>query len=101
MHEQAPDKDLGICLTTGRRNVYHERSFGVPSVRSDIPAPAQERRSVADTLNYGDEVGAAALLHPQRFELQGVPDKEFLLRRSKEELQGIVIGAGYNFDEAD
>lgn len=106
-HEQMPDKDLGVCLTEGKRNLVEdeERSFGVPSVRTDLSAmgkaPAVHRRSVADTMNYGDEVGASALLRPQRFELQGVPDTEFLHRRPKEELQGIVIGAGYKFEDVD
>merc|ERR1712025_1485644 len=79
--------------------------MGVPSVRNDLAevgkAPMVHKRSVADTMNYGDEVGAAALLRPQRFELQGVPDTEFLHRRPREELKGIVNGAGYKFEDAD
>jgi hypothetical protein len=102
-HEQKPDKDLGKCLIEGKRNLVEdeERAFGVPSVRADLSAPHISRRSVADTMNYGDEVGAAALLRPQRFELQGVPDTEFLHRRQKEELKGIVLGAGYKFEDKD
>jgi len=106
-HEQMPDKDLGKCLIEGKRNLVldEERAFGVPSVRNDLAdcgkAPLSERRSVADTMNYGDEVGASALLRPQRFELQGVPDLEFLHRRPKDELKGIVLGAGYKFEDAD
>merc|ERR1712124_17600 len=101
-----PDKDLGKCLVEGKRNLVHdeERAFGVPSVRNDLAevgkAPLVHKRSVADTMNYGDEVGAAALLRPQRFELQGVPDTEFLHRRPKEDLKGIVNGAGYKFEDA-
>merc|ERR1711865_578483 len=61
-HEQMPDKDLGKCLTEGKRNIVddEERCFGVPSVRNDLGAPKTGVRSVADTMNYGDEVGAAA-----------------------------------------
>jgi len=33
--------------------------------------------------------------------IQGVPDTEFLHRRQKEELKGIVLGAGYKFEAAD
>jgi len=103
MHEQMPENDLSVCLVPGRSNFWHDenRAFGVPSVRVDLAAPHPHRRSVADTMNYGDEVGASALLHPQRFELQGVPDEEFLVRRHKDELKGIVMGAGYKFEDAD
>lgn len=100
--EQLPDADLGRCVKPGRRNVTTEkRAFGTPSVRADIPAPRPDKRSVADTQNYGDEVGASALLNPQRFELQGVPDKEFLLRRPKAELQSILENCGYRLDAAE
>jgi len=100
IEEQLPEQDLGRCMKPGRRNVTNEtRAFGTPSVRSDIPGPSLEKRSVADTQNYGNEVGASALLNPQRFELQGVPDKEFLLRRPKDELESILKCCGYTFAE--
>merc|ERR1719181_2218229 len=87
--EQLPDKDLGKSVVVGRRNQCQTgRNYGVPSIRDDIGAPRV--RSVADAQNYGDEAGAAALLHPQRFELMGIPDEEFLLRRPKEELLSIL-----------
>jgi len=87
--EQFPDQDLGRCLKMGRRNVTMEaRAFGVPSVRSDIPQP--HLRSIANSTNYGDEVGTCALLNPQRFSSLGVADQDFLLRRPKDELRGLV-----------
>jgi hypothetical protein len=87
--EQKAEPDLGKCIKVGRRNVLEQgRSYGVPSIRSDITKP--ERRSCADTQNYGDEAGASSLLHPQRFELMGVPDEDFLLRRDKEEMKSIL-----------
>merc|ERR1712072_552734 len=100
LNEQLPDGDLGRCVKPGRRNLTSEtRAFGTPSVRNDIPAPNPETRSVADTQNYGDEVGASALLNPQRFELQGVPDKDFLIRRQKDELQSILENCGYKLEQ--
>jgi hypothetical protein len=100
LDEQLPDQDLGRCTKVGRRNVTTAaRAFGTPSVRSDLPAPPG-RRSVADLTNYGDEPGAAALLNPQRFDNKGVPDREFLLRRPKEELQQLVDAGGYSLEEA-
>jgi len=100
LDEQLPDQDLSRCTKVGRRNVTKEmRAFGTPSVRTDLAAPPG-RRSVADMTNYGDECGAAALLNPQRFSDKGVPDREFLLRRPKEELQALVEAGGYSLDEA-
>jgi len=91
LEEQLPDQDLGRSTKPGRRNVTTEtRAFGVPSIRTDIRAPVDARRSLADNQSYGDEPSAAALLCPQRFESQGVPDHEFLVRRPKEELQELV-----------
>jgi len=91
LEEQLPDQDLGRCVKPGRRNVTTEtRAFGVPSVRTDIPAPAPAKRSCADTMSYGDECSAAALMNPQRFDNRGVPDREFLVRRPKEELRSLV-----------
>merc|ERR1719506_3356953 len=57
--EQKAEPDLGKCIKVGRRNVLEaNRSYGVPSIRSDITKP--ERRSCADTQNYGDEAGASS-----------------------------------------
>jgi len=100
LDEQLPDQDLGRCTKVGRRNVTtQQRAFGTPSVRTDLAAPPG-RRSVADLTNYGDECGAAALLNPQRFDDKGVPDREFLLRRPKEELQELIDACGYCLEEA-
>merc|ERR1712217_197452 len=89
--EQLPDQDLGRCTKPGRRNVTTEtRAFGTPSVRTDIPAPPPGARSIADAGSYGDECSAAALLNPQRFDNKGVPDREFLIRRQKDELRVLV-----------
>lgn len=100
LDEQLPDQDLARCTKAGRRNVTAEtRAFGTPSVRTDLEAPPG-RRSVADWTNYGDECGAAALLNPQRFDDKGVPDREFLLRRPKEELQSLIDAGGYCLEEA-
>jgi len=94
LEEQLPDEDLGRCVKPGRRNVTSEtRAFGVPSVRTDINAPHPSRRSVADECSYGDEPSAAAILCPQRFDHKGVPDREFLVRRPREELEQLMQNA--------
>jgi EF-hand domain-containing family member B len=53
----------------------------IPSIRNDIPK--YERRSIADSQNYGDDVNAAYLLHPSQFASQGVEDEEFTKPREK------------------
>jgi hypothetical protein len=98
--EQLPDQDLGRCGKPGRRNVTGEqRAFGVPSVRTDLACPPG-RRSVADLTNYGTECGAAAVLNPQRFDDRGIPDREFLLRRAKEQLRSLVDACGGGMNAA-
>jgi hypothetical protein len=102
LNEQLPDQDLGRCIKPGRRNVTNEmRAFGTPSVRADIPALPVDKRSLADCQNYGDEVGSQALLNPQRFDSQGVADREFLLRRPKDEIQSLLENSGYKFSKED
>mmetsp|Transcript_37647 Transcript_37647/g.99592 ORF Transcript_37647/g.99592 Transcript_37647/m.99592 type:complete len:486 (-) Transcript_37647:166-1623(-) len=91
LEDQLPDQDLGRCTKPGRRNVTTEtRAFGIPSVRTDIAAPHPSKRSCADNMSYGDEPSAAAVLNPQRFDGKGVPDREFLIRRPKEEVEALV-----------
>lgn len=96
--EQQPDKDLGKSIRPGWRNIGPPaRTFGVPSIRSDVPAPAL--KSVADHQNYGDEAGAATLLYPPRFADGGVTQADFLTATAKEELADIFRSAGFQLDE--
>lgn len=97
---QQPDADLGKCIKVGRRNFTDDpRVYGTPSVRSDIPAPPPEKRSLADNQNYGDEAGTGPLLNPTKFEGMGVSGDVFLLRREKGELRSILKSAGYEYDD--
>lgn len=91
LQDQLPDQDLGCCTKPGRRNVTVEtRAFGIPCVRTDIPAPHPSKRSCADMTAYGDQYGIASLVNPQRFDNRGVSDAEFLVRRSKEALEPLL-----------
>ncbi|CAD7963895.1 unnamed protein product [Amoebophrya sp. A120] len=101
--DNVPDANLGKCTIPGRTNVSRDpkRLYGVPSVRIDIPAPDPAKRSCADMQNYGDEIGAGPLLNPQRFEIKGIMDSEFLVRRDREECRTILKGAGYQFEHFD
>lgn len=100
LEEQLPDWDVGRSIYSARRSAsVRNRVYGVPSVRHDLPAPTMDRRSVADPRDYGDQAGARDLIRPQRFELLGVPDAEFVEPRSKDDIEGILKGAGYTVDQ--
>jgi len=96
--ERAPDEDLGRSVRPGFRNIAPEkRIFGVPSIRSDISAPAM--KSVADHQNYGDEEGCKTLLYPPRFADGGVTQADFLQESSKEDLSDIFRAAGFDLSD--
>ncbi|XP_026173079.1 EF-hand domain-containing family member B isoform X2 [Mastacembelus armatus] len=73
------------------------RTYGVPSVRSDLPAPRLKR--VSDTTNYGDTSTAADLLHPSVHALQGVHEEHFFCSRTKKEITEIFRNVGVNISE--
>ncbi|KAF6255181.1 hypothetical protein COO60DRAFT_241792 [Scenedesmus sp. NREL 46B-D3] len=91
--EQAPDPDLGKSLRQGWRNSDASgRTFGVPSVRNDIPLPPT--RSVASTKNYGNEPSAGQLLAPPKCVDLGVKEEHLLELRSPDDLQQLLAAAG-------
>lgn len=62
--------------------------YGVPTIRSDLPAPRIRR--VSDRTNYGEEGNAYSLLHPSIFAQKGVFERDFFKTRSKKEVQHII-----------
>lgn len=85
--DQLPDKDLGKTLTPGFRNITLEtRAFGLPCVRTDIPAPPINQRSCANNQNYGDDATASELINPQPFADMRISEKSMFENRSKEAL---------------
>ena len=93
--EQMPDSDLGKCLVKGRRNFETDSGLGIPSVRYDKVAPPPERRSVANSVNYGDDLNAASLITPTRFQALGLMPRDFTERRSQKDLEKLMRGAGF------
>ncbi|XP_054477768.1 EF-hand domain-containing family member B [Anoplopoma fimbria] len=73
------------------------RIFGIPSVRSDLPAPQIKR--VSDKNNYGDTSTAADLLHPSVHALRGVHEKHFFCPRTKKEIAEIFRNVGVDVSE--
>jgi len=68
------------------------RSYGVPTIRSDLPAPRIRR--VGDNKNYGDESDAYGLINPSIYSNHGVYEKDFFQPRSRFEIRRIIDGIG-------
>ncbi|MED6286438.1 hypothetical protein CHARACLAT_005980 [Characodon lateralis] len=73
------------------------RTYGIPSKRSDLPAPRIKR--VSDRTNYGDLSTAADLLHPSVHALRGVHEEHFFCPRTKKEIEEIFRNIGVNISE--
>ncbi|CAD5122724.1 DgyrCDS11135 [Dimorphilus gyrociliatus] len=59
------------------------RSYGVPSIRNDLPAP--KIKKCDDRTNYGDESDAFGLLQPSIFSRYGVYERDMLSHKSRDE----------------
>lgn len=68
------------------------RTYGIPSMRTDLPLPSPRR--VSDKTNYGDSSTAWALLHPSVYTLNGVHEEHFNRPRSKAEVRSWSARAG-------
>ncbi|NXT31022.1 EFHB protein, partial [Pelecanoides urinatrix] len=70
---------------------------GVPTIRSDLPAPRIRR--ISDRTNYGDEANAYALLFPSVFSQKGVYESDFFKTRPKAEIAQILHNIGVNISD--
>ncbi|NXU73173.1 EFHB protein, partial [Oreotrochilus melanogaster] len=70
---------------------------GVPTIRSDIPAPRIRR--VSDTTNYGDEANAYAVMFPSVFSQKGVYERDIFKTRPKAEIAEILRNIGVNISQ--
>lgn len=68
------------------------RTYGVPTIRSDLPAPRIKR--VDDRKNYGDDAFAYALMNPSLYAQHGVHEKDLLRPRTLEEIGVIMTNIG-------
>ncbi|KAM8758491.1 EF-hand domain-containing family member B [Rhynchonycteris naso] len=73
--------------------------YGVPTIRSDIPAPRIRR--VSDRINYGEEGNAYSLLHPTIFGQKGVYERDFFQTRSKKEIAEILCNIGVKLSDEE
>ncbi|KXZ53002.1 hypothetical protein GPECTOR_8g371 [Gonium pectorale] len=101
--EQDPDSDLGKSLREGFRNTTRPgdegRSFGVPTIRTDLKLP--RLRSVANPRNYGNESDAGQVLRPPLAADLGISDEAFVALRPKEDIRQLVNEAGLTLTDAE
>jgi len=86
-----------INATVGKTSTDVWQRFGVPTVRSDIPAPSIRR--VSDRTNYGDELDAHGLLSPSIFTTKGVFEQDFFEPRSKDTIKQLFSAIGVKMGE--
>lgn len=81
-----------INAVVGGVSTRDYRTYGVPTIRTDLHAPRIKR--VCDNKNYGDESDAYGLVNPSIFSRCNVHDKDFLLPRTPEQLKAIFTNIG-------
>merc|ERR1719367_615849 len=82
------------CAVVGPGGIktHQFRTYGVPTIRSDLHAPRIKR--VDDNKNYGDECFAYGLMNPTIYSFHNVHERDLLTARSLEEIKAIFTNVG-------
>lgn len=78
-----------------RRSQDENRSFGCPTIRTDIPFKVW--RSVADYNNYGDEPEAVDLMYPATASDIGITEMDFQTMRNRGAIKSLFEKIGHSF----
>jgi hypothetical protein len=78
---------------------WQDRAFGVPSIRVDLPRIPANKRSMADPMNYGDDVSARELISPQDFSNLSITPQDFHKPLSHDRIRHIFQAIGYRLPE--
>lgn len=78
-----------------RNEEDQHRTFGCPTVRTDIPK--KKLKSVADHQNYGDEPEAVDVLFPSSHTEIGIDENDFSRPRSKAYIRQLFASIGHTF----
>jgi hypothetical protein len=81
-----------INAVVGGISTRDYQTYGVATIRSDLPAPTIRR--VGDHTNYGDESDARGLVNPNIYSNVGVYEQDFFQARSQEQVKGIMEKIG-------
>ncbi|XP_072269550.1 EF-hand domain-containing family member B [Pyxicephalus adspersus] len=92
---QTSSSRIGTAVSLPTSNYY--RTYGIPTVRTDI-APPRFRR-ISDRKNYGDESNAFGLLCPSIFTQNMVYERDFFKSRPKEEIAQILRNIGVHIPD--
>lgn len=91
------DADLGKSLTPGFRNIQAPgRTYGCPSIRTDVPKISIAKRSIADSQNYGDDATACELINPHRYAHLVIDSTVYDELRTKDWLFALFKKIGYD-----
>eukprot|EP00794_Sanderia_malayensis_P017678 gene17678-19442_t len=69
------------------------KTHGIPTVRSDLPAPRIRR--IGDPTNYGDESDAYGLTNLSIYSNHGIYERDFFQPRDQNEIRRIFDSVGY------
>ncbi|KAK2193405.1 hypothetical protein NP493_13g06020 [Ridgeia piscesae] len=72
------------------------RTYGTPTIRSDIPAPRIRR--IDDHTNYGDGSDVLGLVSPSIYTAFGVYERDFLCPRPREQIREFFANVGVEMD---
>ena len=75
------------------------RTFGAPTVRDDLPRPLF--RKVTNSTNYGDDVGAGALIYPNRYIAKGIDEKYFTEEFDLEGMRAVADKCGFGLSDSE
>ena len=96
-YETSAGKIKSTIGGTGFTDTRDWRRYGVPTVRSDIPAPRLRR--VSDKVNYGDQADMYGLIHPSVYATRGIHERDFFKARSKAEIFDLFSKIGVKMNE--
>ena len=74
-----------------------DRAYGCPSIRYDLPKGDPQRRSLADTQNYGDDVPARDLVNPPAFSDLAIEPMTMSQYRNKSKMLELFVRIGMTF----
>merc|ERR1711916_140569 len=86
------DSHVGVSTARLKLNVPRGKTFGVPTIRTDVPAPAV--KGISDHQNYGNESKVAELINGDVYARAGVYAQDKLRTRSRDELRSIFESIG-------
>ncbi|KAJ9435662.1 hypothetical protein DIPPA_26138, partial [Diplonema papillatum] len=96
--DELVDKNLGKATRPGYRNDSStDRSFGIPSVRTDIQRPLFKK--VTNNNNYGDDANAYSLICPSKYVANDIREEDFLQPILKQDMYDLAFKANFQLDD--